>query len=178
MTFQKPVPGGIRTARFGDSGPYWTNKHTGVDYSAMIGTAVRASESGTVTVANWFSDAYGNLVAIRHPNGTVTRYAHLSAFSVRVGDAVSRGDKIAAVGNTGNVTGPHVHFEMMIGGKFVDPELYLGTDAGTPGTGTLPNLAGANLDLGSGFSRAGIFVGGATLLILATYLVLKDRGIL
>ena len=98
--------------------------HDGIDYSASTGTPVKAAQGGTVTFAG-SSGSYGNLIKIQHPDGTETRYAHLSKFNVKKGQNVSIGQKIGAVGATGRVTGPHLHFEIRKGGKSVNPAIYV-----------------------------------------------------
>lgn len=105
-------------------GERWGRMHKGLDFGVSVGTAVYASRGGTVIRASWYSD-FGNCVEIRHSDGTVTRYAHLSEYAVSVGDVVSQGELIAYSGNTGNTTGPHLHFEILINGVQVDPLLYL-----------------------------------------------------
>lgn len=97
------------TAGFGDTG-LWSHAHTGQDFAAPVGTPIRAVGDGTIIFAGW-DGAYGNKIAIEHPNGTVTWYAHMSAFVVRSG-AVKAGQVIGRVGDTGNTTGPHLHFEV------------------------------------------------------------------
>ena len=89
------------------------------------GTAVKASSSGTVITAGW-NGAYGYCVDIKHPNGTMTRYAHLSSIAVSYGQTVSQGQVIAYSGATGVVTGPHLHFELYINGCSVNPVDYTG----------------------------------------------------
>ena len=98
--------------------------HLGVDIAGPVGTPIYAAQGGKVIRASWFS-TYGNCIDIQHPSGLVTRYAHLSSYNVSVGDTVKQGQTIAAMGATGNVTGPHVHFETIINGKTVDPANYL-----------------------------------------------------
>ena len=98
--------------------------HKGVDFSVPVGTAVMASCGGTVTRAGWGS-GYGYCVYIQHPNGWSTRYGHLSKVLVKAGQTVSQGQKIALSGNTGVSTGPHLHFEILIGGGQVNPLKYL-----------------------------------------------------
>ena len=113
------------TARFGQSGSLWASTHTGLDFAAPTGTPVRAATAGTVTSVGW-AGAYGNKIEITHPDGSETWYAHLSRTDVRVGSQVGTGALIGAVGATGNVTGPHLHFEVRLGGDSpVDPELAL-----------------------------------------------------
>lgn len=99
--------------------------HYGIDFRAAIGTQVYAADGGEVIYCGTAS-GYGKLIKIRHDNGDVTYYAHLSAYSVKVGTRVYKGQLIAKSGNTGRVTGPHLHFELRKGGtKRVDPLKYL-----------------------------------------------------
>lgn len=98
--------------------------HKGIDLAVPIGTAVMASRGGTVTRAGWGS-GYGYCVYIQHPDGVSTRYGHLSKVLVKVGQTVSQGQKIALSGNTGVSTGPHLHFEILIGGSQVNPLNFL-----------------------------------------------------
>lgn len=98
--------------------------HKGVDFAVPIGTAVMASCGGTVTRAGWGS-GYGYCVYIQHPDGRSTRYGHLSKVLVKAGQTVSQGQKIALSGNTGVSTGPHLHFEILVGGVQVNPLKYL-----------------------------------------------------
>jgi len=100
------------------SGVY--KRHTGTDIGAAYGTTIVAANSGTVTLAGWNS-GYGNCVIIDHGGGKATLYAHMSSYSVSKGQTVSKGQKIGAVGSTGNSTGPHLHFEILINGAAVDP---------------------------------------------------------
>jgi murein DD-endopeptidase MepM/ murein hydrolase activator NlpD len=94
--------------------------HNGVDYSAPVGTAVRAVGDGKVVFAGR-QNGYGNLVQIEHGNGKSTVYAHLSRIDVHEGQHIDQGQRIGAVGATGWATGPHLHFEFRINGQFVDP---------------------------------------------------------
>ena len=96
-------------------------KHPGFDLAAPTGTTVDAAAAGTVTHAGP-AGTYGNLIVIKHANGVETRYAHLSATSVKAGDQVQAGQPIGAVGTTGYSTGPHLHFEVRKDGQTVDPE--------------------------------------------------------
>ncbi len=98
--------------------------HYGVDFRAATGTSVYASDGGKVIYAGTMG-SYGKLVKIEHDNGDVTYYAHLSSISVKVGERVYKGQTIAKSGATGNVTGPHLHFEIRINGKHKDPMKYL-----------------------------------------------------
>lgn len=95
-------------------------RHTGIDYSAAYGTPIFATASGTVEYAGW-RGGYGKLVIIRHPNGYESYYGHCSRLLVKKGTYVKQGETIAKVGQTGHATGPHVHYEIRINGKPVDP---------------------------------------------------------
>ncbi|MBQ6887025.1 MAG: M23 family metallopeptidase [Lachnospiraceae bacterium] len=126
-TYIKPISGGRLSSRFGRrSAPTKgaSTYHKGVDWATPIGTAVMASSTGTVARAGWGS-GYGYVVYINHADGKQTRYAHLSKVLVSSGQKVSQGDKIALSGNTGVSSGPHVHFEILVNGKQVDPFEYL-----------------------------------------------------
>ncbi len=126
-TYLKPISGGRLSSGFGRrSAPTKgaSSYHKGVDWATPVGTAVMASCSGTVTRAGWGS-GYGYVVYIDHGDGRQTRYGHLSKILVKVGQKVSQGEKIALSGNTGVSTGPHVHFEILIGGTQVNPLNYL-----------------------------------------------------
>lgn len=98
--------------------------HKGYDILADKGTPIHVAKSGTVIRASWYG-GYGNCVDVDHGNGIVTRYGHASEFCCRVGQTVSAGDVIAKVGTTGNSSGNHVHFEVIINGNRVDPAPYL-----------------------------------------------------
>lgn len=98
--------------------------HKGVDFAVPTGTAVMASCGGVVQRAGWGS-GYGYCVYLQHPDGRVTRYGHLSKILVKAGQSVKQGEKIALSGNTGVSTGPHLHFEILIGGSQVNPLKYL-----------------------------------------------------
>jgi murein DD-endopeptidase MepM/ murein hydrolase activator NlpD len=106
--------------------------HSGVDLTAPYGSPVQAAAGGTVVFAGTFY-GYGNMLDIRHPDGLVTRYAHLSAFApgLRVGTCVETASVIGAIGTSGHAHGPHLHFEVRVDGKAVDPKPYLGL-AGAP----------------------------------------------
>ncbi|MET8684857.1 LysM peptidoglycan-binding domain-containing protein [Streptomyces sp. NPDC004732] len=120
----KPVAAAFGTP-FGKPGPMWSSGyHTGLDFPAPQGTKVVAASSGTVVKTGW-AGAYGMLVEIRHQDGKVSRYAHLSAISIGQGQTVTAGQQIGNVGSTGNSTGPHLHFEVLEGGKQVDPMRFL-----------------------------------------------------
>lgn len=98
--------------------------HTGVDIGAGSGTSIKAADSGTVVQAGW-RGGYGKTVVIAHGNGLATLYAHQSAILVGVGETVNQGDVIGRVGSTGYSTGPHLHFEVRVNGRPVDPMRYL-----------------------------------------------------
>ena len=98
--------------------------HSGLDIHASYGEAVKAADGGTVTKAG-YSGSYGNLVVIRHDNGTETYYAHNSSLVVSVGDKVYQGQTIAKAGSTGRSTGVHCHFEVRVRGTAVNPLNYL-----------------------------------------------------
>lgn len=101
-----------------------STNHKGIDIAVSTGTSVMATSGGTVTMAGWQS-GYGYVVYIDHGNGVVSRYGHLSKILVSVGQTVSQGDVIARSGNTGNSTGPHLHFEIRVDGVAVNPLNYL-----------------------------------------------------
>lgn len=98
--------------------------HEGVDFPAAVGTPIVAAASGIVTTAEWHPE-YGNLVEIDHGNEMTTRYAHASKLSVKVGELIKRGQKVAEVGSTGRSTGPHLHFEVRFRGIAQNPNRFL-----------------------------------------------------
>ncbi|WP_240840678.1 M23 family metallopeptidase [Acidaminobacter sp. JC074] len=120
-TFISPLENYVLTSEFG---PRWNAQHRGIDMAANTGTSIRASDGGTVTYAGWWG-SYGYLVEIDHGNGFKTRYGHNSKILVVVGQVVSQYEQVALVGSTGNSTGPHLHFEIMINDIPVDPYLYM-----------------------------------------------------
>jgi len=99
--------------------------HEGIDLGAPYGAPIRAAAAGVVTFAGQMQ-GYGNIVIVQHPGGMETRYAHQSAMRVTKGQPVAAGEVIGAVGATGEATGPHLHFEVRLGGEPVDPAPYLG----------------------------------------------------
>lgn len=105
-------------------GPRWGRMHSGTDFAGAHGSPIHATADGVVTHAGR-AGAYGNLVKIQHAYGYETRYAHASKIYVKVGQRVSRGDRIAAMGNTGRSTGTHLHYEIRIGGKAINPMRYI-----------------------------------------------------
>ncbi|MCI8916187.1 MAG: peptidoglycan DD-metalloendopeptidase family protein [Oscillospiraceae bacterium] len=119
-----PVRGTI-TSNFGGRNLWGSyDFHLGLDIACRTGTAIKAADGGTVIKSGW-SGSYGYLVAIRHDNGYVTYYAHNSQLLVSVGQKVYQGQIIARSGATGNVSGPHCHFEVRINGTSVNPRNYL-----------------------------------------------------
>ena len=118
-----PIEGRI-TSRYGVRSSIRKSTHTGLDISAVQGTAIKVIADGTVTAAS-YNGSYGNLVKVDHENGVETWYAHTSKMYVKKGDTVKAGDVIAAVGSTGNSTGPHLHLEIRVNGEHVDPQDYL-----------------------------------------------------
>ena len=119
----KPVSGTI-SSRFGSRSSVRSSAHTGLDIAAPSGTAVKAAASGTVTFSG-YKGSYGNLIVISHGNGVQTYYGHCSKLYVVAGTQVSQGQTIAAVGSTGNSTGPHLHLEIRINGVAYNPQNYL-----------------------------------------------------
>lgn len=128
VPFASPVEARVRrTSGFGyrrDPIRGGTRLHAGMDWAGPYGTPILASADGVVTHAGWLS-GYGRLVKIRHAFGIETRFAHLSGMNVRVGQRVSRGDKIGGMGNSGRSTGTHLHYEVRVGGDPVDPMTYI-----------------------------------------------------
>ncbi len=118
--FSWPARGRI-SSRFGRR---WGRMHEGLDIAVPTGTPVRAAAAGRVTFAGW-SSGYGYLVKVSHGNGVETRYGHNSRILVRVGQSVDAGQVLARSGNTGNSTGPHVHFEIRMNGVAKNPASYL-----------------------------------------------------
>jgi peptidoglycan hydrolase-like protein with peptidoglycan-binding domain len=102
-------------------GPRGNTFHPGIDYPAPSGTSVRAAGRGTVVFAGWDSGGYGKLVVVAHPRGVRSMYAHLSRIAVNAGQSVIAGSLVGAVGATGFATGPHLHFELRLGGAAIDP---------------------------------------------------------
>lgn len=127
-TFIVPVNGAKVTSNYGYRKlaiyNYALKLHSGIDYGVATGTTVKASCSGTVIQAGW-NGGYGYCVTIQHANGIKTKYAHLSKIYVKTGAKVTQGQKIALSGNSGNSTGPHLHFEIIVNGVAKDPRNYL-----------------------------------------------------
>jgi murein DD-endopeptidase MepM/ murein hydrolase activator NlpD len=127
-----PVKKYTLSATFAQAGSMWQSTHSGQDFAVASGTNVVAAHGGTVVKAggNGAGDgaAYGNAIVIKHGNGTYSQYAHLSRIDVRVGQVVSTGQHIALSGNTGNSSGPHLHFEIRTTanyGSAIDPVKFL-----------------------------------------------------
>ena len=119
----KPVSGTI-TSRFGSISRVRSSAHTGLDIAAPYGTSIKAAASGTVTFSGT-KGSYGKMIAISHGNGVQTYYGHCSKLYVSVGQKVSQGTVIAAVGSTGNSTGNHLHFEVRVSGIAYNPQNYV-----------------------------------------------------
>ncbi|MGW2133780.1 M23 family metallopeptidase [Streptomyces coelicoflavus] len=127
-----PVKKYALSASFAQNGGMWAHKHSGQDFAVPVGTNVVATHGGTVVKAggNGAGDgpAYGNAIVIKHGNGTYSQYAHLSKVNVKIGQVVKTGQSIAKSGNTGNSSGPHLHFEIRTTanyGSAVDPVAFL-----------------------------------------------------
>lgn len=118
-----PISGHI-TSRYGSKESIRDHTHQGLDIAAKIGTPIKAVADGTVTHSGTMG-GYGNLIIIDHGNGITSYYGHCNKLYKKVGAKVSAGDIIAEVGNTGNSTGPHLHFEIRQNGKYVNPQKYL-----------------------------------------------------
>ncbi|MFI6288707.1 M23 family metallopeptidase [Streptomyces sp. NPDC051018] len=128
----KPVSNYTLSATYGKAGNMWTSNHSGQDFAVPTGTPVKSVGAGTVVKAgpNGAGDgpAYGNAVVVKHNNGKYSQYAHLSSVNVVPGQIVKAGQKIALSGNTGNSSGPHLHFEIRTTpnyGSSVDPVSFL-----------------------------------------------------
>ncbi|MFN3197753.1 MAG: LysM peptidoglycan-binding domain-containing M23 family metallopeptidase [Bradymonadia bacterium] len=120
--FKWPVKGARLSSGYG---PRWGRMHRGVDFAAKSGTPIYAAAAGTVIYSNNKQRGYGNLILIQHPDQFVTVYAHNRRNLVDEGDEVRQGQRIGEVGSTGRSTGPHLHFEVRVKGKAVDPMAYL-----------------------------------------------------
>jgi murein DD-endopeptidase MepM/ murein hydrolase activator NlpD len=117
LTLARPLPGPI-----GDPfGPRGARFHAGVDFPAATGTAIGAAGAGQVVFAGPSGTGWGKLVVVAHGRGVRTRYAHLSRIVVQVGQRVAAGSTVGRVGATGEATGPHLHFEVLVRGANVDP---------------------------------------------------------
>lgn len=180
-----PLPDGQYrvSTLFGVAGPMWSSGyHTGLDLGASDGTAVLSAADGTI-VETGDGGAYGNLTKVRHIDGVETWYAHQSRFAASTGATVKAGQVIGHVGSTGNTTGPHLHFEVRVGGQTVDPSPWLAgaaTVAGPPpsaGAGISPEQWNAELmkaDAAAGAARAA--AQRATRLKAAAHLARKESA--
>lgn len=122
LPFAIPLKGGYRfTSPYGYR---WGRLHAGVDLAGPVGMHVLVPADGTVTAAEW-ENGYGNVIKIRHDFGVSTVYGHLSKIRVKVGQKVSRGDWIGDSGNTGRSTGPHLHYEIRVGGAPINPMTFI-----------------------------------------------------
>ena len=122
LPYSHPVQSAHRfTSSFGRR---WGRMHYGSDFAAPHGTPIYATADGVITKAGW-ATGYGRLIKIKHDFGIETRYAHLSKIRVKVGQKVSRGDRIGDMGNTGRSTGTHLHYEIRVNGNAVNPMKYL-----------------------------------------------------
>lgn len=119
-SFIRPYYGTI-SSRFGSRR---SGNHTGVDFCGSVGDAIVAADNGTVVFSGW-SGGYGKVIKINHNNGYVTYYAHCNSLIAEVGDVVEKGETIATLGNTGNSTGPHVHFEVRYNDEVQNPMNYV-----------------------------------------------------
>ncbi|MER6250109.1 M23 family metallopeptidase [Streptomyces sp. NPDC001584] len=136
--WDKPLEKYTLSATFGKGGNMWSHKHSGQDFAAPIGTPVKAAAAGVVVKAgpNGGGDgpAYGNAIVIKHANATYSQYAHLSKIQVKIGQKVNASQRIALSGNTGNSSGPHLHFEIRTTpnyGSAVNPVAFLRTNGVT-----------------------------------------------
>ncbi|KAB1142895.1 M23 family metallopeptidase [Streptomyces luteolifulvus] len=127
-SFVAPISGSYVSTGYLAGGGVWSSgSHTGVDFHAASGTTVHAVGSGTVVEAGW-GGSYGNQIVIKMHDGTYTQYGHLSSIAVSVGQQVTPGQQIGLSGATGNVTGPHLHFEARTTAEYgsdIDPVTYL-----------------------------------------------------
>ncbi|MEV7001639.1 M23 family metallopeptidase [Streptomyces sp. NPDC093982] len=128
LSYVAPISGSYVSTGYKTGGALWSSgSHTGVDFHAASGTSVHSVASGTVVEAGW-DGSYGNQVVIKMNDGTYTQYGHMSSIGVSVGQTVTPGQQIGLSGATGNVTGPHLHFEARTTqeyGSDIDPVAYL-----------------------------------------------------
>ncbi len=120
----KPVKTGAFTSGYGvRSDPFQGRAamHAGIDLSGPVGTPIYATADGTVAAAGWSSGGYGNLVKIDHGRGIETRYAHLASIAIQPGQHITRGQMIGSMGSTGRSTGSHLHYEVRIDDRAVNP---------------------------------------------------------
>jgi murein DD-endopeptidase MepM/ murein hydrolase activator NlpD len=133
LPLRMPLDNPIITSRFGirkDPLRHRRAMHNGIDFAVPLGEATYATASGDVTSAG-YSRGYGNMVEIDHGDGLSTRFAHLSRIFVKEGQRVGGGDVIGQTGNTGRSTGPHLHYEIRLDDRPVDPMIFLSAREGT-----------------------------------------------
>ncbi len=125
-TWELPVTGYHLTGRFGQTSGLWSTVHTGLDFAAPEGAAIRSIGPGVVT-STAYDGSYGNKTVVRLDDGTVLWYCHQSAFGAKPGQRLSPGELVGYIGSTGNTTGPHLHLEVHPGGarRAIDPETWL-----------------------------------------------------
>ena len=124
-TYRNPTAGYKPHDPFDGLGKNWRGRpHLGVDVGGLQGDPLFAAADGTIetVVYNTSNKGWGTNIVIRHPDGNQTRYAHLSSVAVSAGTGVAKGDIIGAIGSTGFSTGPHLHFEVIVGGQHIDPD--------------------------------------------------------
>ena len=120
--FSMPLKGSFRfTSGYG---PRWGQMHRGTDFAAKSGTPIYATADGVVTRAEWWG-GYGRVVYVKHAFGIETRYAHMAKIRVKKGQRVSRGQRIGDMGNSGKSTGTHLHYEVRVNGKDINPMIYI-----------------------------------------------------
>ena len=123
INFIRPISG-IITSRFGSKSSIRSGAHTGLDIAAPTGTQIKAAAAGTVTFSG-YKGSYGYLIVVNHGNGVETYYGHCSKLYYSAGTKINQGQVIAAVGNTGNSTGPHLHLEIRLNGVSYNPQNYV-----------------------------------------------------
>jgi murein DD-endopeptidase MepM/ murein hydrolase activator NlpD len=127
LPLSKPTDAGTKSSGFGVRIDPFTGRpaiHTGLDFAGGIGTAIHVTAPGVVSFTGVRS-GYGNTIEIDHGGGFKTRYAHLSAIGVRVGQHVALGERIGAMGSTGRSTGPHLHYEVWVNGRAENPDRFV-----------------------------------------------------
>ena len=128
-TFAAPIKGASIASSFGyrvnPMGGFGDELHTGTDYAGACGTPVLASRAGTVVESGWHAYGGGQRIVVDHGGGLETSYNHLSVLGVTVGQKVDKAQDLGAVGSTGNSTGCHLHFELLVDGEKVDPQTRL-----------------------------------------------------
>lgn len=198
-TLKWPATCKVITQRFGNpSSRYVSGRHTGLDIGCMQGSPIYAAHDGKVVVAG-YKGAYGNTVEISANSSFLTSYHHMSRIAARVGSNVSAGTVIGYIGSTGQSTGPHLHFEVRVNGKAVDPEKYLnGAEIPAGGavqaglTDNIPGLSTVTAVYDTLKATAGVFgwltdtknwyriglaLGGAFLLYISVISVLRSKAL-